>query len=141
MAIHTQATTHEDPAQEPVERCLPLLAVALRKPLAEFEGYWAELQDDRQFLQELNRSIEGVDEFSGRQFRSAAELRPYRCMLYLFTRAVRPDVFVETGVHNGLGSAFTLLALARNGHGTLHSIDLPSSAPGILDQGNRRMPV
>ena len=61
-------------------------------------------------------------------------------MLYLATRALRPEVFIETGVHNGLGSAFVLLAMRHNDRGTLHSIDLPSVEQNMLDQGNHRMP-
>ncbi|HSE65818.1 MAG TPA: class I SAM-dependent methyltransferase, partial [Gemmatimonadales bacterium] len=126
--------------QEPVEHCLPILAAATQKPLSEIEGYWKELKEDREFLAAINKAIEPVTEFSGKQFRDPAELRPYRCMLYILTRAVRPEVFVETGVHNGLGSAFSLLALMRNGSGVLHSVDLPPIDQAMLDQGNRTMP-
>jgi hypothetical protein len=126
--------------QEPVEKCLPILADACGRPLAEVTGYWEELQQDLEFLAAINQSIRDVSEFSGKQFQHPEELRPYRCMLYILTRIERPEVFVETGVHNGLGSSFTLLALKRNGSGTLHSIDLPPVEETMLDQGNRRMP-
>jgi predicted O-methyltransferase YrrM len=45
--------------------------------------------------------------------------------LYALLRELRPDVAVETGVCNGVSTAFLLLALDRNAHGALHSIDLP----------------
>lgn len=45
--------------------------------------------------------------------------------LYLIVRATRPRVVVETGVLYGASSAHILAALARNGSGELHSIDLP----------------
>lgn len=126
--------------QERVEKCIPILAEALQKPISELEGYWRELRSDSQFLQNINESIRGVPEFSGTEFVHPEELRPYRCMLYLFTRAIRPELFIETGVHNGLGSAFILLGMHRNGAGTLHSIDLPPTEAFMLAQGNRAMP-
>ena len=58
---------------------------------------------------------------------------------YAFVRALRPNVIVETGVHDGLSSSVLLYALNRNDSGQLISIDLPStdlpgaaSGPGWL---------
>jgi predicted O-methyltransferase YrrM len=48
--------------------------------------------------------------------------------LYAVLRKLRPRVAVETGVCNGVSTAFVLLALAENGGGELHSIDLPEIA-------------
>jgi hypothetical protein len=48
---------------------------------------------------------------------------------YALCRALRPAVVVETGVANGVTSSFLLQALAVNGTGSLHSIDLPP--PGV----------
>jgi predicted O-methyltransferase YrrM len=48
--------------------------------------------------------------------------------LYALLRTLEPDVVVETGVCNGVSTAFLLLALDRNDKGTLHSIDLPEFA-------------
>ena len=128
------------PQQEPIERCLPILARAFGRALSEISGYWEDLQGDGDFLAAINRAVAGVPEFGGKTFRCASEFRSYRCMLYLATRALRPEVFIETGVHNGLGSAFVLLAMRHNDRGTLHSIDLPSVEQNMLDQGNHRMP-
>jgi len=44
---------------------------------------------------------------------------------YLACRLRRPDTVVEIGVAYGVASAFILRALEENGHGVLHSIDLP----------------
>lgn len=44
--------------------------------------------------------------------------------LYLLVRAVRPRHVVETGVLYGASSAHILAALARNGEGELHSIEI-----------------
>ena len=47
--------------------------------------------------------------------------------LYWLVRQLNPKTIVQTGVSNGLSSAFMMLALAKNGpHGRLHVIDLPA---------------
>jgi len=46
-------------------------------------------------------------------------------LCYLACRQIRPRVVVETGVAYGVTSAYILQALADNGFGELHSIDLP----------------
>ncbi len=55
--------------------------------------------------------------------------------LYAILRHLRATVAVETGVCNGVSSAFLLLALERNGGGTLHSIDLPEFTGEEYDAG------
>lgn len=52
--------------------------------------------------------------------------------LYLLVRAARPRVVVDTGVLYGASSSHILAALAENGDGRLHSIDIgrdPSEPP------------
>jgi Methyltransferase domain len=46
--------------------------------------------------------------------------------LHALTRLIRPKQVVEVGVSSGVSSAYLLNALAKNRHGVLHSIDLPS---------------
>jgi predicted O-methyltransferase YrrM len=48
--------------------------------------------------------------------------------LYSIVRSLQPELAVETGVCNGVSTAFLLLALDRNGGGRLHSIDYPEVA-------------
>ncbi len=55
--------------------------------------------------------------------------------LYRLLRDVRPQVAVETGVCNGVSTAFLLLALEDNGAGELHSIDLPEVAGAAYEEG------
>lgn len=46
--------------------------------------------------------------------------------LYWVVRLLKPKRIVQTGVCNGLSSAFMMLALAKNGpEGTLHVVDMP----------------
>jgi predicted O-methyltransferase YrrM len=55
--------------------------------------------------------------------------------LYALLRELRPTVAVETGVCNGVSTAFLLLAFERNGRGELHSIDLPEVAGEEYEPG------
>ena len=48
--------------------------------------------------------------------------------LYLLVRAARPRTIVETGVLYGASSAHLLAALARNGDGMLHSVEIGRDA-------------
>ncbi len=56
--------------------------------------------------------------------------------LYALLRELQPEVAVETGVCNGVSTAFLLLALDRNGKGVLHSIDLPEFAGRDYEPGD-----
>ncbi len=54
-------------------------------------------------------------------------------IVYRVVRATRPRSVVETGVATGVTSAYALAALADNGEGELHSIDLPPT--DMLERG------
>jgi hypothetical protein len=41
---------------------------------------------------------------------------------YALVRAVQPELVVETGIANGISSAYLLLAIRKNGRGRLHSV-------------------
>jgi predicted O-methyltransferase YrrM len=45
--------------------------------------------------------------------------------LYWLVRKLKPKTIVQTGVCNGMSSAFMMLGLVKNGSGSLHAIDLP----------------
>ena len=55
--------------------------------------------------------------------------------LYSLLRKLKPDLAVETGVCNGVSTAFILLALHENGKGRLYSIDLPEVAGRHYEEG------
>jgi predicted O-methyltransferase YrrM len=123
-----------------VEATLPQLARDWNVSLEQLQRHYRDLQDSTEFLSAINHAIRHVPEFSGVQFTHVSELRVYRCLLYLFTRTFRPEVFVETGVLNGFGSAFILLGMLHNDVGTLISIDLPPVDERILAQGTGALP-
>jgi hypothetical protein len=104
-------------------------------------GYWDDLNAGTGFLASINDAIRPVPEFNNVQFSNVSQMRAYRCLLYLATRVLRPDVFIETGVHNGMSSAFILLGMQHNQAGHLHSIDLPPVDQRILDQGTNPLPA
>jgi predicted O-methyltransferase YrrM len=88
---------------------------------AEVMRHRRELLDDREFQDHLARCVAEVRYvFSGLP------------QLYAVVRAVRPAVAVETGVASGMSSAHILRALAANGSGTLHSVDLPNVQQGSM---------
>jgi predicted O-methyltransferase YrrM len=102
-----------------------LLARHAELPYADVMRYRRELLDDRAFQEHLERCRAEVSYV----FPGAAEL-------YAVVRATKPGVIVETGVASGLSSAHILRALATNGTGTLHSIDLPNVQEGsVLPEG------
>jgi predicted O-methyltransferase YrrM len=120
---------------------LPKLATAMDIPPETLKRYYEELRSSADFLEELNRAVSNVPEFPGVHFDNVDDLRLYRCLLYVLTRAVQPNVFIETGTLNGFGSAFILLALRHNGGGTLYSVDMPPADARILAQGNPLLPA
>jgi predicted O-methyltransferase YrrM len=55
----------------------------------------------------------------------SADLYAKKILLqYAVVRAIKPKIVVETGVANGVSSAYLLLALQANGRGTLYSVGL-----------------
>jgi predicted O-methyltransferase YrrM len=70
---------------------------------------------------------------SEQQFRelaiNSADLYAKKVLLpYAAVRALKPQCVVETGIANGVSSAYILLALHRNQRGVLHSIGLADPA-------------
>jgi predicted O-methyltransferase YrrM len=122
------------------EHYFPELARHWGSDEAQLRRWWEELNGDRRFLAAINDAIRDVADFQGKQFAKASEMRVYRCLLYLAVRALRPQIFVETGVQNGMSSAFILLGMEHNGFGTLCSVDLPPVEARILEQGTNPLP-
>jgi hypothetical protein len=60
--------------------------------------------------------------------------------LYALVRLLEPTNVMEVGVSSGVSSAYLLLALARNGKGSLHSIDRPKRASPRAVARNSTLP-
>lgn len=97
-----------------------LLAKFTGADKADIRRFRNELVGDAAFQSHLERNLPSAKGGFGR----AAEL-------YVIARALKPEVIVETGVASGVSSAHLLRALALNGKGTLHSIDLPNIGDGV----------
>lgn len=109
-----------DPRARPNLRWLSRLSGAGPDALSDV---LAELSDLVPDLTELRRRLLEGGRAHYAQFRAPFEL-------YALVRLLRPDHVLETGVSSGVSSTHLLLALARNRHGRLHSIDLPTPQRG-----------
>lgn len=59
-------------------------------------------------------------------------------LIYAIVRLTRPSTVLETGVANGASTFFLLNALARNGGGSLYSVDVSGDVGGLLTESERR---
>lgn len=83
-------------------------------------------RDDGDFLRTHRQLTERVQSLGSIPFPAIFDGDPLLARLaYMFTRALEPEVVVETGVALGVVSNCILSALERNGRGRLISIDLP----------------
>lgn len=104
----------------PHEAWLQQLTGAPRTEIAEILAEVGGLVDVEAEIRDAHRA-------AGRP--SYAQIRaPFE--LYALVRLGRPDHVVEAGVSSGVSSAHFLLALAKNRHGRLHSIDWPTFQRG-----------
>ena len=99
----------------------------------EAEEVLAEVGDLAPVEEEIRRAQRAAGRSMYAQIRAPFEL-------YAITRLRRPDHVVEAGVSSGVSSAHFLLAVARNRHGRLHSIDWPTFQRGP-ELGARESPV
>lgn len=97
------------------------LARCLGLPFTEVMSYRRELLNDAAFQAHIETCFDDIDYYL-----------PQAAELYVAVRAERPQVVVETGVSGGISSAHILRALAANGRGSLHSIDLPNVQHGSV---------
>lgn len=131
-------------------------AFALKNPRYALGAMLRELMlEDEKFLAQITgASVDAIREYLdepisspafSRHLRNAedrfrelaimsADLYAKKVLLpYAAVRALKPECVVETGIANGVSSAYILLALHRNQRGTLHSIGLAD--PAYLPEG------
>jgi len=85
----------------------------------------------RDYIEEPNQNkvfstrLQSVkSEFQSLEINSADLYAKKILLQYAVVRAFQPNIVVETGVANGVSSAYLLLALQANGCGTLYSVGL-----------------
>lgn len=111
------ALAHARRAWSNLQRLRRLARYAEVRP-ADLIRYRRELVSDHQFQAHIERNLREVG------------YSPLGPELFALVRATRPGVVIETGVASGVSSAYILRALAANGTGRLHSIDLPNVQEG-----------
>jgi hypothetical protein len=100
-------------------------------PAADVEPLFVEAASDAELQARVTRATAGHWWWSKR-------LPPFgkRIAWYALTRLRRPELVIETGVHDGLGSLILLRALERNGeegaHGELVSFDINPAAGWLV---------
>jgi len=101
---------------------------------AETRRYLNEPATNPWFLDHLRRCETTIGEARV----ASADIYAKKILIqYAIVRALKPDIVLETGVANGVSTAYLLLALYENRKGSLHSIDAgdpsflpPSKSPG-----------
>jgi predicted O-methyltransferase YrrM len=109
------------------------------------KNYFMSISKNTKLLNHLQKQFVKLDEYvNGQNFNSnffkdnpagrlGRESQPYAgYFLYMLVRALKPDIFVETGVSGGESSTFILQAMEDNKRGNLHSIDFPQA---IVEKG------
>ena len=97
------------------------LAVLSGTTASEIRRFLGEPFQDERFYGHL-RSV--GNEFGGIASIGADLYAKRVVMQYAVIRAAKPDCVLETGVANGVSSAYLLLAMERNQKGALYSIDV-----------------
>lgn len=104
------------------DELVDLLAAALRVAPDKVWGWIDEVQGDTRFLDDLRSRLRP------RRDRRSEPLFGRRLGWYCLVRHARPSLTVETGSHDGLGTALLLRALERNAaegaEGALVSVDI-----------------
>lgn len=98
------------------EEALGNLSKVLDAERDELESILSELSNSDQMI-----GVEDILENS--EYRENPAEFGYRKLFYVITRYIKPEVIVETGVFDGVGTSFFLMALEKNGKGRLISID------------------
>jgi predicted O-methyltransferase YrrM len=107
--------------------------------------FYKSISENSKLLNHLKEQFASLDDYiDGKQIdsnffkdnpagRLGRESQPYAgYFLYVLVRALKPDIFVETGVSGGESSTFILQAMEDNKKGELHSIDFPQA---IVEKG------
>jgi hypothetical protein len=108
---------------------------------SQIEAHLAELNNNSRFFEDLEMRYTSV--WPGRQFypyffettypKKGGSVFFQAVTMYLLTRAVRPEIVVETGGASGKSTAFILQALEDNGLGQLITLELNPEDTERLD--------
>jgi predicted O-methyltransferase YrrM len=97
------------------------LAALTGSTTSQFRQFLGEPCKDGRFYEHL----QNVEREFGGTSSIGADLYAKRVLMqYAIIRAVKPECVLETGIANGVSSAYLLLAMERNQNGMLYSIDV-----------------
>jgi len=107
-------------------------------------GFYNELLEDKKLIDGINERIENaVTEhhftkgiFGKGKIDTLDWFAYQRVLVYVLIRFIKPEHLLETGVFYGGNTVFMLAAIAKNGQGLLHSVDLPDSKIRELYRSN-----
>jgi predicted O-methyltransferase YrrM len=100
------------------EHFLAALTGSTTSQLRQFLGEPSKNRCFYEHLQSVQRRFAGTSSIG-------ADLYAKRVLMqYAIIRALKPDRVLETGIANGVSSAYLLLAMERNQKGSLYSIDV-----------------
>jgi hypothetical protein len=116
---------------ENVGELVEVVAASIGRPRDEIARYVGEPHADEAFLASLRAALRA------RADRNDEPRFGRRLGWYALVRALRPELVVETGVHDGLGSALLLLALHRNNRGRLLGFDVDRSSGWLVPDALR----
>lgn len=106
------------------------LARVTNSSTAQIRGFLDEPIKDAKFALHLRNA---ESEFRKLAVTSADLYAKKVLLQYAAIRALKPGLIVETGIANGVSSAYLLLAIKKNGRGRLHSVGL--GEPEFLPAG------
>ena len=108
-------------------------------------NYYNSISKNSKLKNHLDDKFKKLDEYINKQDinsnffkdnpagRLGRESQPHAgYFLYVLVRALKPDIFVETGVSGGESSTFILQAMEDNKKGKLYSVDFPQA---IVEKG------
>ena len=108
-------------------------------------NYYNSISKNSKLKNHLDNKFKKLDEYINKQDinsnffkdnpagRLGRESQPHAgYFLYVLVRALKPDIFVETGVSGGESSTFILQAMEDNKKGKLYSVDFPQA---IVEKG------
>jgi predicted O-methyltransferase YrrM len=124
--IHDREFTNLTYEIENEDELAAFVATALGRPVPEIAAFIAEPRSDERLLGSLQRAL------AARSDRNDEPLFGRRLAWYAVIRALQPEVVVETGVHDGLGSALLLRAVELNGSGRLIGFDVDDQSGWLV---------
>jgi predicted O-methyltransferase YrrM len=99
-----------------------------KTPTATVNAYYDEIRRPAEFVAQIESNLAKYGQLPLGFAGSAPEL-------YTIARIVRPSLVVETGVANGISSAFILEAMRKNDKGKLISVTLPGGLDPLIPSG------